>query len=440
MDFTDVGFRKKKLLRLQSEILRRQADIAAALFEDFRKPEFEAYVTEIELVLAELRLHVRKINTWAKPKTAFPNLLNFPSADRIIPEPYGRVLIIAPWNYPFLLAMQPLISAVAAGNSVVLKPSELAPATARIVEMIVLEAFDPAHVEVYQGGAEVGEGLLRRTWDCIFFTGSTAVGRKVARAAAENLTPVTLELGGKNPCIVMEDADVRIAARRIAWGKFLNAGQTCIAPDYVLAHSRIKARLLDGLKSEIEKMFGAEPGTSPDFARIISRKHFQRLQNMIDPTTVFCGGQTDAATNYVAPTIIDNPPADSALMAEEIFGPLLPVVPYETDADLEREIGKHGKPLALYVFGPAAKAGKIVRKFSFGGGCINDTVIHFSNSRLPFGGVGESGLGAYHGKSGFDAFSHRKSIVRRAIWPDFPLRYAPYTGKLKWIRKIFKWF
>jgi len=434
----NVDFRKQILIRLHDAISRRQTDIAAALFQDFRKPEFEAYVTEIDLVLSELRLHIRKIKSWAKPKIVFPNLLNFPSTDYVIPEPYGQVLIIAPWNYPFLLCMQPLISAVAAGNTVVLKPSELAPATARIVEIIALEVFDPTHVEVYQGGAEISEGLLKRPWDYIFFTGSTAVGKKVALAAAGQLTPVTLELGGKNPCIVMESADIAIAARRIAWGKFLNAGQTCIAPDFVLAHTRIKDKLLDALKSEIEKMFGPDAKQSPDFARIISLRHFERLANMIDPATVYCGGHADASENYIAPTVIDSPPAESALMSEEIFGPLLPVIPYDSDADLENEIGKHGKPLALYVFGKTSEAEKIIRKFSFGGGSINDTVLQFSNGRLPFGGVGASGMGSYHGKFGFDTFSHKKAVVRRGIWPDIALRYAPYRNKLGFVRKIFK--
>jgi len=442
MNFTtDISYRKQRLIKLLDVILKREEDIIQALQADFKKPPFESVLTETALVISELKDSIRKIRYRARPKMVFPNILNFPSTDFIYPEPYGKVLVIAPWNYPFLLAMTPLISAVAAGNSVVLKPSELTPNTASILELIIAETFDPVHVEVFQGGAEISERLLKQRWDYIFFTGSIAVGKLVAKAAAENLTPCTLELGGKNPCIVDETANLKLAAKRIAWGKFMNAGQTCIAPDYILVKSEVKEKFVGFLKDEIAAFYGDNPQESPDFARIINEKNFQRLANMIDDTKVVFGGKKDKANLYIAPTIIDNPAAESVLMAEEIFGPILPILTYNSDEDVEKAIRKYEKPLSLYVFTDRKSFAKsIIKKFSFGGGCINDTVVHFSNKRLPFGGVGHSGFGKYHGRFGFETFSHLKAVTKKATWIDVPLRYAPYSGKFNLVRKILKWF
>ena len=312
--------------------------------------------------------------------------------------------------------------------------------TASVIELIVSEAFDPVHVEVFQGGPEVSQRLLSRRWDYIFFTGSVNVGRVVAEAAAKNLTPITLELGGKNPCIVHSSANLEIAAKRIVWGKFINAGQTCIAPDFVMVDSSQKDRLIKLLKKEIVSAYGNEPALSPDFARIINEGHMQRLIGMIDPVKVAHGGKYDLTTRYISPTLIVDPAQESTLMDEEIFGPILPVISYTNYDQIERQLSKYEKPLALYVFSNDTKfSDKIIHRFSFGGGCVNDTVIHFANKRLPFGGVGHSGMGAYHGKLGFDTFSHKKSIVKRATWLDVPLRYAPYRNKITKLRKLIDW-
>ncbi len=438
---TDIGYRKKTLLKLLSVITKREDDIIQALYDDFRKPAFEAVLTETNYVIADLNYTIKNINAWSKRKRVWPSILNFPSSDFIYNEPYGDVLVIAPWNYPFQLALCPLIAAVAAGNRVILKPSELTPATAAIIELIVAEVFDPTHVEVYQGGREVSEKLLERRWDYIFFTGSVAVGKVVALAAAKHLTPVTLELGGKNPCIVDETADIQLSAKRIVWGKFINAGQTCIAPDYILVKGQIRDRLIAALKSEITLAYGDQPKQSPDYTRIVNEKNWKRLVNMIDFENIEVGGDSDQSQLYIAPTVISEPNIDSEIMKAEIFGPLLPVISYESEHDLENRIRKYEKPLSLYVFTENKSfAEKMIAKFSFGGGCINDTIVHFSNNRLPFGGVGNSGQGAYHGRLGFDTFSHKKSIVHKGTWLDLPMRYAPYKNKIVTIRKLLKWF
>lgn len=441
MDYrNDIGYRKETLKKLLFNIQKSEDLIVKALYDDFKKPAFEAVLTETNYVITELKDTIKNIYSWTKPKRVFPSILNFPSTDYIYKEPYGKVLILAPWNYPFQLALCPLISAVAAGNKVILKPSELTPKTAEVITEIIQKTFHINHVEVVQGGADVSQKLLEKRWDYIFFTGSVAVGKIVAKAAAENLTPVTLELGGKNPCIVDETANLKLAAKRIVWGKFINAGQTCIAPDYILIHKNMKAHFIDYLKEEINKAYGQNPQESPDFARIINTKNWVRLDSMIEPNKVVFGGQTDAKNLYIAPTLIDEPNIESNIMQEEIFGPLLPILTYKTEADIKNIIDQYEKPLALYVFSENQHfAKKIITRYSFGGGCINDTVIHFSNKRLPFGGVGHSGLGAYHGKLSFDTFSHHKGIVKKANWLDLPMRYAPYKDKLVAIKKLLDW-
>ncbi|RZJ72974.1 aldehyde dehydrogenase [Flavobacterium sp.] len=435
-----VGKRKEALKKLLHVVTQNENAIIEALRLDFQKPAFEAVLSETFIVMSELRNTIRSLKSWSKDEFVFPSILNFPSTDHIVKQPFGSVLVIAPWNYPFQLSMLPVIAAFSAGNSVILKPSELTPNTSEIVSRIISEVFDATEVEVFQGGSEVAEKLLERRWDKIFFTGSVSVGKKVAQAAAKNLTPVVLELGGKNPCIVTKSANLKIAAKRIVWGKFLNAGQTCIAPDYVLVDASKKSEFLTLLKSEIESAYGNNPSESPDFARIITARHWQRLVDLIAHEKVVHGGQSDLKTKYIAPTVIDESDLDSEIMKDEIFGPLLPVIGFSSQDELDSVVNRYEKPLSLYVFGDdSTETKRLMKRYSFGGGCINDVVVHFANNRLPFGGVGHSGMGSYHGKHSFEAFIHRKSVVKRATWLDIPLRYAPYKNKISIVRKWFKW-
>jgi aldehyde dehydrogenase (NAD+) len=437
---TNINFRKETLIKLLNEVIIHENEIIQALYDDFKKPAFEAVLTETSYVILELKDTIKNLKNWAKPKRVFPSILNFPSTDYIYKEPYGKVLIIAPWNYPFQLALCPLISAVAAGNQVVLKPSELTPKTSEIIAKIIRKVFDKNHVKVVEGGVEVSQQLLSERWDYIFFTGSVPVGKIVAKAAAKNLTPVTLELGGKSPCIIDETANLKLAAKRIAWGKFVNAGQTCIAPDYILIQKDMKSHFVTYLKEEITKAYGKNPAESPDFARIINVKNWHRLVNMIEPDKVIFGGQSDIKDCYIAPTLVKETSLDSPVMKEEIFGPILPILTYKNETEIDTIISSFEKPLAMYIFTENhAFSKQIIEKYSFGGGCINDTLIHFSNKRLPFGGVGHSGIGAYHGSLSFDTFSHQKSIVKKANWLDLPMRYAPYKDKLQTIKKVLKW-
>lgn len=437
---TDSNFRKKLLLALLYELEIHEEQILKALHADFKKPFYEGVLTETSFVKSELKTTLKNIHRWSKPQWVIPSLLNFPSSDFIYKEPYGKVLIIAPWNYPFQLALCPLIAAVAAGNQVVLKPSELTPNTAEIIAEICNKVFDKDQVEVVLGDSSAAQKLLTQRWDYIFFTGSVAVGKIVAKAAAEFLTPVTLELGGKNPCIVDETADLKLAAKRIVWGKFINGGQTCIAPDYLLVHISIKDQFVHHLIAEIKNAYGENPQNSEDFCRIVNEKNWLRLCGLMQDQQILLGGQTDKTDYYIAPTIINEPALTSAIMAEEIFGPILPILSYATEVDLSKIIHRYEKPLSLYVFSNNTTfSKKIMQTYSFGGGCINDTVIHFANKRLPFGGVGHSGMGAYHGRWSFDTFSHQKAVVRKANWLDLTLRYAPYHGKLSLIRKLLRW-
>ncbi len=437
---TNIQYRKEHLKKLLSIIILHENDIITALYKDFKKSEFETVITETSYVISSLKSTIKNIDSWAKPKRVVPSLLNFPSSDYILSEPYGKVLVIAPWNYPFQLALCPLIAAVAAGNKVVVKPSELTPNTSSIIAKIINQIFEKNHVEVIEGGIEMSQQLLSQRWDYIFFTGSVAVGKIVAKAAAEFLTPVTLELGGKNPCIIDENCNVNITAKRIVWGKFLNAGQTCIAPDYLLVHSKIKSKLVLALKEEIILAYGKNPEISADFPRIVNHKNWLRLTSFLENEIIILGGQTNASDNYIAPTLLDESKLDSSVMQDEIFGPILPIISYDNEIEIESIITRYEKPLSLYVFSTNNKwAKEIVNKYSFGGGCINDTIVHFSNHRLPFGGVGHSGIGAYHGKLSFDTFSHKKSIVKKGLWLDLPMRYAPYGTKIKILKKILNW-
>ncbi len=436
-----LSFRKKILLRLKSELIKNEQAIIDALYADFKKPVFESILSETGLVLSELDLTLKKLNTWAKPKRVFPSLLNFPSTDKIYYEPYGTVLVIAPWNYPFQLSLLPVIGAIAAGNTVVLKPSELTPHTSGIVEKIIKEVFEESIVAVVNGDAKVAQELLHNKWDYIFFTGSVNVGKIVAKAAAEHLTPTTLELGGKNPCIIDETANIKLAAKRISWGKFINAGQTCIASDYIIIHHSVKQQFIEALRQEIEASYSSNPKASNDFARIINSRNFSRLANMLKNETILMGGDLDEETLYISPTVIDEPSLESEVMKDEIFGPILPVLSYSNEDDISQIISRYNKPLSLYVFSNKQKfSKKMISTYSFGGGAINDTVIHFANPKLPFGGVGSSGTGAYHGKHTFYTFSHQKAIVKKGNWLDVPIRYAPYKGKTKLIKLFLKYF
>jgi aldehyde dehydrogenase (NAD+) len=437
---TDINFRKQTLVKLLISVQKHEEEIIKALYNDFKKPAFEAVVSETAYIVSELNHTIKNINKWAKPNMVLPSLLNFPSTDYIYKEPYGKVLIIAPWNYPYQLALCPLIAAVAAGNQVVVKPSELTPNTSIIVAKIISETFDENHVKCVEGGVEITQELLAQRWDYIFFTGSVAVGKIVAKAAAENLTPVTLELGGKNPCIIDATANLKLAAKRIVWGKFLNAGQTCIAPDYLLVSNKIKSDFIELIKKEIIDAYGENPETSPDFPRIINQKNWNRLTEMLKGESILAGGKSNNQDYYLAPTLLDEPSLNSLVMKDEIFGPILPVLSFENETDLVSIISRYEKPLSLYIFSnDNSFAKKIIQNYSFGGGCINDTVVYFSNKRLPFGGVGHSGIGAYHGKLSFSTFTHHKAIVKKANWLDIPTRYAPYKGKLNSVKNLFKW-
>jgi aldehyde dehydrogenase (NAD+) len=437
---SSIEYRKETLIKLLNALTINEDKIIKALYDDFKKPAFEAVLTETHYVLSELKDTIKNIHKWAKPKRVLPSITNFPSTDYIYKEPYGKVLVIAPWNYPFQLAFCPLIAAVAAGNQVVVKPSELTPNTSQIIAKIIKDTFDENHVKTVEGGIETSEQLLKQRWDYIFFTGSVAVGKIVAKAAAENLTPVTLELGGKNPCIVDETANLKLAAKRIVWGKFINAGQTCIAPDYILVSEKVKSKFVDYLKAEINHAYGENPELSPDFARIVNKKNWNRLVKMLDNENIIFGGITNPKDWFITPTLLDEPKLESLVMQDEIFGPILPLLSFQTDSEISTIINRYDKPLSLYVFSENKLfIKKIIQEYSFGGGCINDTVVHFSNNRLPFGGVGMSGIGAYHGQLSFDIFSHKKAIVKKANWLDLPIRYAPYKEKLKSIRKFLKW-
>lgn len=434
----EIAFRMKYLRRLGASIRKHEKEILEALKQDLNKAPFEAYATEIGIVLEELRFVMSHLSKWATPKRVKTTLANYFSTSRIYSEPYGVVLIMSPWNYPFQLTMAPLIGAIAAGNCVVVKPSNYSPNTSQVIELILSEVFKDEYVAVIQGGREANASLLEQKFDYIFFTGSVEVGKLVMNAASKFLTPVTLELGGKSPCIVDETANLEIAARRIIWGKYVNAGQTCVAPDYLLVHHTVKDALLQKMKSYIKRFYGTD-GSYEEFPKIINEKHFERLLDLIDGEEVVIGGKAWKETNQIAPTILDHINWDSRIMQEEIFGPILPVIEYRDLNDIINKINHRPKPLALYFFTTSKeRERKIIKSISYGGGCINDTIMHLATSHMPFGGVGESGMGGYHGKASFETFSHQKSVLNKAIQFDMPLRYPPYKNHLSMIKRILK--
>ena len=435
-----VEDRLSLLKSLKDEINLNEEHIYEALDLDLKKPRFETYATEIGFLLNEIELFIKKLKSWSKPQGIRPALINFPSKDYIIFEPYGKVLVISPWNYPFQLALLPAMSAFAAGNSVVLKPSEHTPNTSRLIKKIVEKVFPKELMSVIEGDSKTASKLLEKKWDYIFFTGSVKVGEIVAMAAAKNLTPYTLELGGKSPAIINSDTDLKLASKRIVWGKFLNSGQTCVAPDYLVVHKSIKGTLIKELINRIEKTFGKQLEKTDDFTAIVNEKNFNRLISLINKNKLIYGGKYDQVKRYISPTIIDSPEMNEEIMKDEIFGPILPILSFEKIEDIDEIIIKNPNPLALYVFSKNKKFNeKIINRSPFGGGAVNDTIVHLANSRLPFGGIGSSGIGSYHGKASFELFSHKKSIVRRYTWFDNNLRYAPYKNKLGLVRKIMKY-
>lgn len=435
----DLDFRLEKLNLLKKALIQNEAGIFAALKNDLSKSAYEGYLTEIGLVLNEIRFASRNLKSWAKPKKVkTPVILCFASST-IYPQPYGVSLIISPWNYPFSLALRPLIGSIAAGNCSIVKPSEYAPHTSGMIAEIIHGIFEKKYIAVVEGDAKIGIELLKERFDYIFFTGSVTVGKLVMAAAAEHLTPVTLELGGKSPCVVDKDANIDLAAKRIVSGKFLNAGQTCIAPDYLMVHKSNKNKLLDQIEAYLRKFYGEDPRQSPDYVRIINKHHFDRLVALLDKGDIIAGGQSHPKDLYIAPTLIENVSWDDPIMQDEIFGPILPVLEFDDLAGVVSTINSHPKPLALYIFSNRRENyQRIITEAAFGAGCINDTVIHFINPYLPFGGIGNSGMGSYHGKASFDTFSHQKSILKKSFVFDAPLRYPPYKNKLSILKKILR--
>ncbi len=430
-----VQFRLGMLRKFQSAIKKHEQNIAAAFWTDLHKSYEESYLTEIGIVLSEIRHQLKHLAKWAKPVKVPTPLVLLPSSGKIIFEPLGVTLIMAPWNYPFMLLMNAVVGAIAAGNCAILKPSPYTPNVALAMEKMISETFDPAYLTVVQGSRKVNEMLLDQRFDFIFFTGSPAVGKVVMKAAAEHLTPVVLELGGKSPCIVDKNANIDVAAARIAFGKSINAGQTCIAPDYLFAHHSIKDELIRKTGEYFLKMHGSDIQKSPVFPRIVNHQAFDRLEKLMEHGTIRFGGITDRTDRYISPTIIDEINPEYPIMQEEIFGPLLPVMGFENINEVEKYINENEKPLAFYYFGNSSQAKDILQRTTSGGGCINDTLMHFVHHHLPFGGVGNSGLGKYHGKYSFMAFSNQRSIVSTPTWIDLPFKYPPFKY-FKLIKKL----
>jgi len=435
------AFRKKQLLQLKTIVLQQEEAIYNALYSDLKKSKEEAYVTENGLILAEISSTIKHLGTWMKPSSTRTNLLNFPSSCKIYRDPLGVVLIIAPWNYPLQLLLIPLAGAIAGGNCVILKPSEFAPATATLVETMIASAFPGEYIKVFNGEGEIiiPEMMNAFRFDHIFYTGSTSVGKHIYAMAAQKLTPVTLELGGKSPAVVEEDADITIAAKRIVLGKFINAGQTCIAPDYILVHENIKEKLLEAIREAILQFWNGDPKASADYGKIISLKRYEKLRTYLTEGKIFIGGESDQSTLFFAPTILTDVSLNSAVMQEEIFGPILPVIPYKSTQEAIDIVKRNNHPLAFYLFTENKQTEKTwIDAIQFGGGCINNVAWQFTNKHLPFGGVGNSGLGTYHGWHSFQTFTHAKPVMKSPTWFDPAIKYPPLKGKLKWIKTLLK--
>ena len=433
-----LSYRRDALARLRQSILTHEADINAALRADLNKSPTESYMCEIGMTLSELSYVQKHMSRWAKDRCVATPLAQFHAKSFTVKQPYGVALIMSPWNYPFMLTLDPLIGAIAAGNCCVVKPSAYSPATSAIIRTLVGECFPPEYVTVVEGGRAENKALLDQEFDYIFFTGGVTVGKEVMEKAARHLTPVTLELGGKSPCIVDHTAKLDLAAKRLVFGKLLNCGQTCVAPDYLLIERSVKERFLESVRKWITVMYGENALTNDGYVKMINQKHFDRVCGLIDPEKVVIGGASDPATLKIQPTVMDNVTPEDAVMQEEIFGPVLPVLTFDTIEEAETFVRSRPHPLALYLFteNKAVKE-RFLRRVSFGGGCINDTIIHLATSRLGFGGVGNSGMGSYHGKKSFDTFSHEKSIVDKSTWLDLPMRYAPYTNSGEKLIRMF---
>ena len=430
-----VDFRVEMLKKLRAGVQKHQAEIEAALKADLGKSDFEGFMCEVGLVLSEISYMIHHTRRFAAKHRVYTPLAQFASSSYKKPSPYGNTLIMSPWNYPFLLTIDPLTDAIAAGNTAIVKPSAYSPATSAVIQTLIGECFPAEYVAVVTGGREENAALLEKKFDFVFFTGSQSVGKEVLRHTAETLTPAVLELGGKSPCIVDSTAKLPLAAKRIVFGKYLNCGQTCVAPDYILCHRSVKDKLVEEICKQVKAQYGEKPLTNPDYGKIINEKHFDRLRALIDPVKVVLGGESDRDTLQIAPTVMDNVTWEDAVMGEEVFGPIMPILTFDSFDEVYSLLAGKPKPLALYLFSEdKGRIREVTERCSYGGGCINDTIIHLATSEMGFGGVGESGMGAYHGKEGFDAFSHTKSIVDKKTWMDLPMRYQPYNrgiyGKL----------
>ena len=437
----EYAFRKEALVKLQKAIIQFEEELMLALYADLKKSREESWVTEIGFIQAEIRHTLKHLKGWMKPEKVATNLLNLPSRSYVYKEPLGVVLIIGPWNYPFQLLFAPLVGAIAAGNCVVLKPSEAAPATAAVMKKMVAAMFDPNFVLYVEGeGVDVVPQLMANfRFDHVFYTGSIPVGKAVYEMAARQLVPVTLELGGKSPCVVESDANISVAARRIAVTKFSNAGQMCVAPDYLLVHSSVKAQFVEAMISTIRQFFSDDPSASESYGKIINERSFNRLAAYLQQGTILHGGRTNAASHYIEPTLLDMRDVNAAIMGEEIFGPLLPIITFDTFEEAKGIIGKNANPLAFYIFtGSKEKEERWLREIPFGGGCVNNASWHLTNFNLPFGGRGSSGIGAYHGKYSFDVFSHQKAVMKTPTWFDPRIKYPPFKGKLKLFKKVIR--
>ena len=437
----DIAFRKRSLIELKNTLLNKEEDILFAIKKDLGKHYYESYLTEYFMIISEIKKTIKNISGWTRPKRVKSSILNFPSKDYLLCDPYGCTLQISPWNYPFQLSMATLIGSIAAGNTIILKPSEYAPKTSEIISEIISSVFEDGHVNVVMGGPKVATELLKLRWDHIIFTGSTKIGKLVASAAAKHLTPTILELGGKSPCIVDQTAKIKVSSKRIAWAKFLNCGQTCIAPDYVLVHNKVKEKFIESLSSEIRNLYGNKAFDSDSYGKIAHTRHFERMIEFISGEKILFGGDHDADSLYFGPTIIEIKNSKSKLMKSEIFGPILPIISYRDEDELRKIILENEKPLGFYIFSEKKSfIKKMSGYFSFGGGVSNDCIIQFVNNNLPFGGIGHSGMGKYHGKYSFDAFTHFKPFIERGTWIDIPLRYAPYPSSFKWLKKVLNYF
>ncbi|HCY9891584.1 TPA: aldehyde dehydrogenase [Staphylococcus aureus] len=437
----DISFRKEQLKKLSKAIKSYESDILEALYTDLGKNKVEAYATEIGITLKSIKNARKELKNWTKTKNVDTPLYLFPTKSYIKKEPYGTVLIIAPFNYPFQLVFEPLIGAIAAGNTAIIKPSELTPNVARVIKRLINETFDANYIEVIEGGIEETQTLIHLPFDYVFFTGSENVGKIVYQAASENLVPVTLEMGGKSPVIVDETANIKVASERICFGKFTNAGQTCVAPDYILVHESVKDDLITALSKTLREFYGQNIQQSPDYGRIVNLKHYHRLTSLLnsEQMNIVFGGHSDEDERYIEPTLLDHVTSDSAIMQEEIFGPILPILTYQSLDEAIAFIHQRPKPLSLYLFSEDENATqRVINELSFGGGAINDTLMHLANPKLPFGGVGASGMGRYHGKYSFDAFTHEKSYIFKSTRLESGVHLPPYKGKFKYIKAFFK--